>query len=123
MKRELIILLLLMFILSACGTARDKEAKITYTEEFPHVPKHPSMVFEEFTEAESEEQLSQATYRIEDEEYESFLTEYEEILIDDGWEIIQDEKPMSLSMKKGEEISVFIVYKVGDTLMLTAFAK
>ena len=123
MKRELIILLLLIFILSACGTATDKEAKITYTEEFPHVPKHPSMVFEEFTEAESEEQLSQATYRIEDEEYESFLTEYEEILIEDGWEIIQDEKPMSLSMKKDEQISVFIVYKVGDTLMLTAFAR
>lgn len=123
MKRVVgILLIVVMIVLVACGT-NNGQGNDAYTKEFPHIPKHPSMVFDTFNEAESEDQLNNAVYIIEDEEYESFLDDYEEILIDDGWEVVEEAKPISLTAEKDDKISVFMAYKVGDTLMLTIFSR
>jgi len=116
------LLILIIVIIIACISCSKPEPQITYLEEFPHIPRREGMTLDDLQEAE-EGQFSQATYTLKDANYENFLTQYKDLLIKDGWEVIQDEPPRTLSMGKGERIAVFILDESDSNLRLMLLSK
>lgn len=111
----LLIPLLLVFTISSCRSSNDQENEggidndIQYTEEFPYLPAYgENMELIEFREGEGED-VDIATYSVQNITADEFLTDYEELLIENNWENTFDNKPVSINMKKEEHIAIIIV--------------
>ncbi len=96
--------------------------EITYTDEFPYLPKHPSMVLKELQKG-SPESGDYAFYTIPDAEYETFFVKYEEILKQDGWSVTIDEKPNGLGVAKDDHMAAMTVNKTAEGTMMVINSK
>ena len=105
MKKIKFILLLMSIgiLLSACKSPVKEEL-----EEFTNIPRDERMDQTSFEKASSKEGLDRAFYTVEDTTPVEFLTSYEELLHKDGWETTDDNKPVSITVKKDEQISVIV---------------
>lgn len=121
----LLILVILTLGLAACSPSPQapKEAEITYTEEFDYIPKHEAMELQHFNESEGEGEFSDALYKLEGVEADKFLEEYQALLVKDGWEIVEDKKPISLSAKKNDRTAVFLLNESNEGILLMVLAK
>ena len=126
MKKYLLLILvvLLLFFSVACRNNTpapqqpDIEEDIQYTDEFPYLPKHDKMNLIEFKEA-PEGELNEGRYSIQDSEFSIFLMEYQDILVRNGWEVVEDNKPSVLSVKKENYQAVLILQSSSNELVLT----
>lgn len=115
---------ILVFVLLGCNaTPKTPPApKINYTAEINYLPSHPSMKLKEFRKGEGGA-FDYVFYTISGTEYDKFLTEYENILKQDGWTITDDKKPDGLSIKKNEHIASMALAKMENEIVLTVAAK
>lgn len=128
-KHLLITILFAVLLIVAVGctnspqTPNDKVVqKITYTDEFNFLPKHPSMTLKELQKGE-EGNFDYAFYTISGTDFEKFFTEYEAILKQDGWTVTQDIKPTGLSVEKEGHISSMALSKGQNEVVLVVTAK
>lgn len=129
MKRIFVLLLLFnIFLISACAP------QVTYTDEFPYLPAYGNMVLEadeedgeEGEENEQKEQkegeFSKRTYVVENAEIENLLTEYEQILHEDGWTTAYDGKPNMIEVQKDDHHVTIIAYQQNEVTKLDITGK
>lgn len=118
MKRKIILFLLLvtLLVLPACGPNK----RIVYTKEFTFLPMHTSMELQEFDEP-VQGGFGRAVYYVDD--FDTFFTEYEEILKKDGWQIAEDNKPDALTVTKGDHTSAMVLSQIEGTNTLIILAR
>lgn len=114
---------ILILALTACGSTKTPNNNITYTEEFDYIPKHEAMALDSYAEAEAADQFSDALYKLNGVNFDTFLEEYQTILEKDGWEITEDKKPISISAQKGERIAVFLLSESDGGILMMVLAR
>lgn len=124
----ILIFSLLVVGLAACSPTTPKTpnaSEITYTEEFDYIPKHDAMVLQDFAEAEEVGGFSDALYKLEGEavKFDTFLEEYQALLVKDRWEITEDKKPISISARKGERSAVFLLSESNEGILMMVLTK
>ncbi|ABR50246.1 hypothetical protein Amet_4165 [Alkaliphilus metalliredigens QYMF] len=118
MKRMFVFILSLLMLatMASCASSNNGESEDDnrYTKEFPYLPDYEeSMKLIEFKEGEGED-LDIGTYSIPNTTPEGFLSRYEEILVENGWENTLDNKPISINMKKEEHIAIILVPPIDE---------
>jgi hypothetical protein len=123
-KFTIAIMPIIIFVLFGCTPAPKTlpAPKINYTAEINFLPSHPSMKLKEFRKGEGGA-FDFVFYTISGTEYNKFLTEYENILKQDGWTITDDKKPDGLSIKKNEHLASMALAKIENEIVLTVAAK
>ncbi|SCX77694.1 hypothetical protein [Alkaliphilus peptidifermentans] len=130
MKKIIYVLMFSMIVvgLAACSPSTTENPTgsnsntINYSEEIPDLPILEGMTLEEFTEGE-DEYFSDAHFLVEGKEFESFLADYKEILVGEGWEVIDEELPITLSVQKEDRISVFLASEADEGIILMVLSK
>lgn len=106
--------------------APESESELEYDpnniKEFPYIPKHEGMVLQDFHKGENGE-FSDATYSLEGVKADTYLTEYKEILVKDGWEVIDESSPEKLSVKKDDKTAIFILSESESGILLMILSK
>lgn len=127
MKRLLILLTLSIFLIS-CGP------RVSYTKEFPYLPSYNNMVAKtnetENNETDNVEEnenqtpeLKKVTYVVKDVDMENALSEYEEILNNDGWKTTFDGKPNMLQVEKDDHTALILIYSKNNEILLDITSK
>lgn len=116
--KKILILALVLATLTITGCSQ----KVSYLEEFSYLPGVTGMKVDQFEEAEGDG-FANAIYKIKDEDYEDFLDKYEEILLKDGWEIAEENKPENLEATKDDHIARINVVDSKEELMILIWAK
>ncbi|MFZ5968869.1 MAG: hypothetical protein ACOYVK_17070 [Bacillota bacterium] len=104
------IVLLLIFIMSINTTA----CQLLGKKEFSQLPKYENMEQVDFQEAETPEGLDKAIYTLDNTTAEDFLNEYEKKMHAEGWTTTNDNKPVSIDLKKDNQITVVVVKPTND---------
>lgn len=118
--------LILIFALTACSPKTPEtpnNGQIAYTEEFDYIPKHEAMVLDSHAEAEEADQFSDALYKLDGVNFDTFLEEYQTLLEKDGWEITEDKKPISISAQKDERVAVFLLSESDSGILMMVLAR
>ncbi|MEW8955362.1 hypothetical protein [Clostridium sp.] len=96
--------------------------KVEYTKEFEYVPEYKGMKLEEKEDA-TEDKMGTAKYTIENAKAEDVLNEYEKNFKKDGWEVTQDDKPISLTFEKEDHKAIIVSTQKEDNVELTIVSK
>ena len=118
MRNKLIVTVLIISILAITGCS----PKVTYLEEFSYLPAVEGMEVDDFEEAKGDG-FGNAIYKIADEDYEDFLDKYEEILVKDGWEITEENKPENLEATKDNHTARINVVDINEELQVSVTAE
>jgi flagellar basal body-associated protein FliL len=118
MKKFITILMAIILSLSliSCTT------KTIFTKEFSYLPSQKEMILKNF-EKPTKDKMGVATYMLNNKKAKDVLEDYEKQLVDDGWEITQDKKPVSITAEKGEHKTIIVPAQNEDDVMLTVVSK
>lgn len=97
-----VLFLVLMISTAACGPSKSDK-------EFPYLPTYENMTFENFIESTEKGGLNRANFTVKNTKYKDFLADYEKILQQDGWEMVDDRKPFSINVKKEDHVAIIIL--------------
>lgn len=120
LNNKLVLALLSMLLVTL--TVTGCSANVSYLDEFAYLPAVEGMEIEDYEEAEGDN-FGNAIYKIEREDYEDFLANYEEILAEDGWEIVEDDKPEHLEATKDDHVARINVVDGEDELTILLWGK
>ncbi len=68
-------------------------------------------------------ELKKVTYVVKDVDIENALSEYEEILINDGWQTTFDGKPNMLQVEKDDHTALILIYSKNNEILLDITSK
>lgn len=122
MKNKKIIYSILVIILIIVGIISVNLRKIKYTKEFTYLPQYKNMKVDKY-EPTKEEQFGNAVYKVENEDYDTYLKKYEKVLKKDGWKINKDEKPSTIEAEKGKHIVKINVVDSKESLIVLIWTK
>lgn len=96
--------------------------KVKYTKEFSYLPQCKEMKLEQ-SEPGKDDQLGNAVYKVENEDYDTYLKKYEKVLKKDGWKINKNEKQSSIEAEKDKHIARINVVDSKDSLTVLIWTK
>jgi hypothetical protein len=118
------LILLLLFGLTACNTKSPSDTSqptVTYTKEFSYLPTYKNMEFQSITQTPQNQSI--AKYLIKNTTTEKVLTEYGDILKEDGWtenwSYTKDKKPASLIVQKDNHTVALLPQQNKSDVILT----
>jgi hypothetical protein len=106
------------------STNNSSKAGVTYTKEFSYLPAYSSNFKADSTPSvDKATGFNKATYTIKNTTNTEVFQNYESILKNNGWTIIQDQKPYSIVAKKDTHQATFVTQAVGKDVKLLVYTK